>query len=347
MLLEIDAGRMWAAALEQCRAMASFSATRKAGWAGICALVLAITPVAAGQSPPSTPDKTPTTRATTGPATTQPRVVRFQPGIYLNWSQRQVEVDFTVILREGLIELFACSPQMREHEAIVRIEARPTHLFQAMGLMGLTPGQPMYMDKEGRITPASGDALDVEVRYTVEGKVRQEPIENWMTLAEGNAPLGRLPWVFAGSVPLEGGRGIATDMEGTVVAVVDFPTSLIALPESHSDRNEELWLRPNTARIPPLGTQGRLIIRAAPLRLHLKSDGRLQLAGQTITRAELSHRISRRIAEDPNLRVEIFTRPGTDALEEKSLLKLLRGLKVREESIAIFSESGEKRRAAR
>jgi hypothetical protein len=320
------------------------AAARRAGHAGVWIFLAAH---AFAADPPPAPGQSAAPCPATRPAATQPRITSFQRGIRLNWPLRQVEVDFTVILREGLIELFACSPQMREHEAIIRIEARPTHLYQAMGLMGLTPGHPMRMDEKGRVLPASGDAVDVEVRYVVDGAVRQEPIEAWMRPAEGDAHLGRLPWVFAGSIPLEGGRGIATDMEGTVVAVVDFPTSLIALPESHSDRNEELWLRPNTARIPPLGTKGQMIIRAAPLRVRLGADGRLQVAGKTITRAELSRRVARRIAVDPGLCVEIQVPRGADAGEARTLVQMLRDLKVREGSIAVFSESGEKESAPR
>lgn len=277
----------------------------------------------------------------TAPAT-QPRVVPFQPGIRINWTQRQVEVEFTVILREGLIELFACSPRMREHEAIVRIEARPTHLYQALGLIGLTPGKPMHMDEQGRIFPATGDPVDVEVRYFAAGQeLRQEPIECWMKPTEGHAPIGRLPWVFAGSIPLENRKSIATDVEGTVVAVVDFPTSLIALPELHTSRNEELWLRPNTERIPPLNTKGQMIIRAAPLRLRLGADGRLRMADNILTRAELSRRVSQQIRENPRLRVEIIVERGADPMEERSLLQLLRGLKLSAESIEVFREGRE------
>ena len=44
-----------------------------------------------------------TSRPATGPAASQPNVVQFQPGIRINWTQRQVEIDVTVVLREGQI----------------------------------------------------------------------------------------------------------------------------------------------------------------------------------------------------------------------------------------------------
>jgi hypothetical protein len=283
-----------------------------------------------------------TTLPATRPAASQPHVVQFQPGIRINWTQRQVEADFTVVLREGAIEVFACCPRQREYESIVRMEARPTHLYQAMGLIGLTPGHPERLDDQGNFVPATGDPVDVGVRYERVGVTRREPIEAWMEPAEGHASLGRLPWVFAGSIPLEDGKHLAADVEGTVVAVVDFPTSLIALPEHHTDRNEELWLRPRTAQIPPVGTKGQLIIRAAPLRLRLEAGGRLRSGERTITRDELARTVAERLAGNADLRVEVTIASGTEAFEKKSLVQMLRGLKVREQAIEMLTNSGEK-----
>jgi len=67
----------------------------------------------------------------------------FADGIQINWTRKQVEVEATVVLREGPLELLACSPNTREHESILVIEARPLHIFKAMGLIGLQPGKPV------------------------------------------------------------------------------------------------------------------------------------------------------------------------------------------------------------
>ena len=280
----------------------------------------------------------------TGPAAREPHIVQFQPGVRINWTQHQVEIDVTVVLREGAIELFVCCPWQREYESIVRMEGRPTHVYQAMGLIGLTPGHPDRVDDQEKFVPASGDPVDVEVRYPgADGVIRQEPIEAWMELSAGGGPVGRLPWVFAGSVPLEGGKGIASDVEGTVVAVVDFSTSLIALPEYHTDSNDELWLRPKTAHIPPVGTKGQILIRAAPIRLRLEAGGRVRFGERIMTRAELARIVGERLSADAGLRVETTVARGVEDLEVKSLVQLLRSLKVREQGIAVFADSGEKR----
>ena len=53
----------------------------------------------------------------------------FMPGVRINWQDREVEVAGVVVLREGMLALFASSPGTREHESIVRINARPMHVY--------------------------------------------------------------------------------------------------------------------------------------------------------------------------------------------------------------------------
>jgi hypothetical protein len=262
----------------------------------------------------------------TRPAAGQPRIVSFQSGIRIDWARRQVEADATVILREGLIELLACSPQIREHEAIVRIEARPLHLFQALGLIGLTPGHPiLYDDETGRRAPAAGDPVEIEVRYPAGGQVQTVPIERWLLRSRDGRPVDRLPWVFAGSVELED-NSIAADYEGTVVAVVDFGSSLVALPEFHTDRNAELWLKPNTAAIPPVGTRCVLVFRAGAVVVTLDAAGRLRVGGRRMMMAEAAAGLAKLAGrpEPPSLRVVVD--PACPASEVRTLKRVLEGV---------------------
>jgi hypothetical protein len=276
--------------------------------------------------PESPGSQTGTRPTTTSPTTTQPTIVDFQPGIRLDWVRRQVEDQATVILREGFLELLACSPRIREHESIVRIEARPTTCTWPWALIGLTPGRPAWYDPQTeRSGPATGDAVEIDVRYPTPQGPRTVPLEDWARPADGHEPLGRLPWVFAGSVPW-GDGSIAADVEGTVVAVVDFSTSLIALPEHHSDRNEELWLAPRTEAIPPVGTACTLIFRPGPLRISLDATGRLTVGGERMTLGALAGRLGRAPEEDPSVRLGLLIDPQSPQSDEKQLLGLLERL---------------------
>jgi hypothetical protein len=260
------------------------------------------------------------------PATEGPQVVAYQRGIRIDFRQRQVEVEATVILRQGLIELFACSPGIREHEAIVRIEARPVHLFQALGLLGLTPGQPVAYDPEREaIIPARGDSLTVEVRYAAPSGTLTVPIEQWICRTGQSVPVEAQPWVFAGSTPA--GDGLLTaDLEGTVIAVVDFPSALIALPESHSDSNEALWLEPLTAAIPTVGTRCTLVIRPGSPRIELDALGRVRLNGRKVSRTELVRELGVVSGPSPQQVVYLRADPHCPSDEVAMLRSVLRAL---------------------
>ena len=74
----------------------------------------------------------------------------FAPGVHIDWANRAVEIDARVVLRSGPLELLACSPKTREHESILVVDARPLHVYQALGLIGLAPGSPSRFDEASR-----------------------------------------------------------------------------------------------------------------------------------------------------------------------------------------------------
>jgi hypothetical protein len=285
------------------------------------------------------PVTTQSTPVTTSRPTSQP--VQYQPGIMIDWARREVRVDATVIMRKGAIELFACSPQQREHESIVRIEARPTYLFQALGLIGLTPGHPIRLNPDNdKVEPATGDPVEIEVRYESGGQVRQDPIERWLKLANTSKPLDPQPWIFAGSTTAEGG-GITADGEGTVIALVDFGSALIGLPERHSDSNEALWLEPSSENIPQEGTKCTLIFRAGPMRIEMDVAGRLRLDGKSMSVAALGRSVMTRQKENPELKVEVRLHAETTRDREMGLRQLLRDMGVSTNNLSVTRPASE------
>lgn len=229
----------------------------------------------------------PQTHAGQPPTTTKERG-RFGPGVRIDWQHRLVEVDAEVVFRKGPLELFACSPQTREHESILRVHARPMHVFQAMGLIGLTPGSPTTFDEDRKQWQRpSGEALALRVRHPSKDGMSEVPIEQWLRDVKRKRPPDRLNWVFAGSRSLRDGK-FGADLDGTVVCVVDFDTAMIALGDLHSADNEDLWLEANTEAIPPIGTRCTLVIQAAPDPVpvvYLTAEGSLRHAGKPISLA--------------------------------------------------------------
>lgn len=194
-------------------------------------------------------------------------VVQFQPGVHLDWGRRRVLVDGRIVLRSGPLEFFACFPG-REHESIVRLEAAATHVYMALGLMGLTPGRPPVWDETlGRFWPAEGDLVEVRVEWE-EGGTRLEARPcDWMTEIEYGRRPRDVPWIFAGSIRRDATR-LAADVSGSGIALVDFPDSLLSLTRGFSSRNELLWVAAEPAAIPPLRTHIRVVLGAAPARVH-------------------------------------------------------------------------------
>ena len=274
-------------------------------------------------------------------AATRPAIIDYQRGIRINWKDRQVEVQGQVVLRQGALELFACSPLTREHESIVCINARPLHLFQALGLIGLTPGHPSsFNPATGRYTPAEGDPVEIDVQYLANGQLRREPIERWMRYVRpGDKPgsgrdLEPQPWVFAGSYTTEGST-FAADPEGTVIALVDFASALIALPDYHSESNAELWLEPATERIPPLYTPCTLIFRQGPIRLVLDSAGRIRLSERLVSMAEATAVLRGLYRENSGARFRLTVDPQCPADREAAFLAIVDLLRIPREDVVV------------
>ncbi len=202
-------------------------------------------------------------------------VVVYSKGLRIDYAQRAVEVDGKVCMRQGLLELFACIIRTREHESVVVVKPQPKRIHEALGLIGLTPGHPVRYDEANNSwIPPTGESLLISVRFVQDGKTREVPIGDWMREIDNPKPLGKLDWVFSGSFTTEAGTFTA-DADGTVIAVVDFPSALIALPFQKSADNELLWLEARTDAIPRLGTDVTLVIRpaAATIVIRMSADG--------------------------------------------------------------------------
>ena len=214
---------------------------------------------------------------------TAPTLKEYATGVRIDWRDLVVEVDAVVTLRQGPLELLACSPQTREHESILVIRARPLRIHEAMGLIGLTPGAPVrYDDQRDRWLPASGESLSLDIRYRDSGVERTVAARRWLLDVQRHEPPEQLDWIFAGSRRGRDGR-FGADAAGTVVAVVDFDTALIAPAALHSSSNEALWLEANTAAIPPVGTPCTLLIRSTRDRI---PGGEAEPVGPTDSRRD-------------------------------------------------------------
>jgi len=201
-----------------------------------------------------------------------------------------VRVQAQVVLRRGALEFFACFPG-KEHESILRIDAAAEHVYQALGLIGLTPGHPpVWNAAKEEYEPPTGDLIDVAVEWEEQGRLRSADASCWLREIEyGRMPFPR-PWVFGGSVRLED-NSLAAGRSGVGIAVVDFPDCLLCFSRRYSSRQAELWAEANTEAIPPTQTAVWLLLRpAAPreLRVALTPLGVFELNGRFCTPDDLA-----------------------------------------------------------
>lgn len=207
------------------------------------------------------------------------------PGLAINLDECCVDIASTICLDKGMLELVACTKGTKEHESIVAIEARPTHIHTALLLLGARAGNPAILqppkgeDQGWTDIPPRGDAVDVLLVFPdMTGRPVAHPISKFITRAaseteppgnavEGQKPAGRFPthtFLFAGSRLIGGGpepRKYLSDESGNVISVVTFGDELLCLPGVHSDQKASLQWQVNAADLPPVGTKVTLRLR--------------------------------------------------------------------------------------
>jgi len=217
-------------------------------------------------------------RASLGGETKPPRKNVKLPGLVINFEERSVDLEGTVCLDEGMLELVACTKGSKEHESIVALTARPMHIHAALLLLGAKPGHPAMrkpLDKEGKRwldVPPRGDPVVVSLVFEDKtGKTVERPISRFV------APAGqeagdvtedvKFPdtFVFAGSFLRENGSGPRTylcDESGNVISISTFGDEVLCLPDIHSNANAMLEWQVDPSELPPVGT--KVILRLRP-----------------------------------------------------------------------------------
>ncbi|MFN0136337.1 MAG: YdjY domain-containing protein [Phycisphaerae bacterium] len=250
-----------------------------AGW------IVAIAVAAAAEAqfpPPERPASQPASKRAKKPG-------EFQPGVTIDWNASTVRVAGRVVLQSGPLEFLACFPG-KEHESLVLLDASATHVFMALGLIGLEHGKPPTWDEAAqKLTPASGQPIDLIWEWRNGEATRTAPALHWVRDADFDQRAISRPLLFSGSRVRGDGR-VSAEVSGSGVALVDVPDALISMARSHTDRNAELWAMADERVVPPPGTPVALLIRAAqPMRFDVRLDplGLLRIDDSVVTAADL------------------------------------------------------------
>lgn len=202
------------------------------------------------------------------------------PGVTINPEGRYVDVDATICLEEGALEVIACTKGSKEHESIVVIDGRPSHIHAALLLLGAKNGTPAMrrpVDKEMTRwidTPAQGDEIKVSLVWKKEdGTTEERSISDFLERSEfSDIPeeekknKEKFPdtFLFAGSHlgdPAETPRKYLADFSGHVITISTFGDELLCLPDFHGQENHALAWQINSTHLPKLNSKVALRLR--------------------------------------------------------------------------------------
>jgi len=210
------------------------------------------------------------------------------PGLVVNLRERCVDLEGSICLDDGMLELIACTKETKEHESIVAVQARPMHIHTALLLLGAQPGSPATRRPIGEKAtrwvdiPPRGDPVDVYLVFTNRhGKVVEHPISDFVARSDKHtdgaygAPEGdalktdktrEFPktFLFAGSLLVGDGPGPRTylaDQSGNVISIVNFGDELLCLPGVHAEANDALMWQIDATHLPKVGSKVTLRLR--------------------------------------------------------------------------------------
>src|SRR4051794_12645423 len=205
------------------------------------------------------------TKAQPAPSLPEPkgakRLTRDYP-LWVDLKEKAVLVDGQIALRQGMLEMFACTRNTKEHESIVSANTKAQYVHAGLLSLGAEPGHPVQFQPQYR--PPSGTEIEVFVQWRdANGKEQTARAQDWVKDMRTGKPMTH-PFVFAGSgfwVDPDTGKKHYQAEGGDFVCVSNFGTAMLDIPVKSSQSNDELEFSAITEKIPPLGAPVRLIFK--------------------------------------------------------------------------------------
>lgn len=177
-----------------------------------------------------------------------------------------------VCLREGLLEVFLCKKNTKEHESILRTDIDARFLHATLQATGAAVGKPVQFinpkSGEQEYKPASGQKIRVLIHHSANGKTVTVPAQEWIMDKKTKKPMTH-DWVFAGSRfvkdpdrPQDLPYYCANN--GEVICISNFVDSMLDLPVEVSREAADLQFDALSAKIPPLRSQVWVILEPVP-----------------------------------------------------------------------------------
>lgn len=225
---------------------------------------------ARGQTDDLTPVKLPKLPKPAGATRLSPKY-----DVWIDPQRGAVLVDGQVSLRRGMLEMFACIRNTKEHESVVTADTQAFLVHAALLRLGAEAGHPAQFVPEFK--PPAGTEIEVTVEWRdAEGKEHTARAQDWIRDVKTGKAM-TYPFVFAGSrfwTDEETGKQYYQAEGGDFICVSNFGTAALDIPVESSQSNDALEFETFTEQIPPLGTPVRLVLTP----VLKKAEGREQKA---------------------------------------------------------------------
>jgi hypothetical protein len=223
----------------------------------------AVTNESAGE--PAAADSSSQSKARPAPKLPEPKGAKRLSSQYDVWvdpTEKAVIIDGQISLREGMLEMFACTKNTKEHESVVSANTKAYIVHAALLSLGAEAGQTAQWVPEYK--PPTGTEIEITVFWLDEhGQEQTARAQEWVKdIRTGKAMTH--PWVFAGSrfwTDAETGKKYYQAEGGDFICVSNFSTAMLDIPIESSQSNAELAFEAFADRIPPLGAPVRLILK--------------------------------------------------------------------------------------
>ena len=102
-----------------------------------------------------------------------------QKTVLLDKPHGRLYLQTTVALREGLLEMFLCKKQTKEHESVLAIDASAQVIHAGLLAAGATAGKPAKFQPQ--FTPPQGTQIEIWVHWKdADGKPQRATAQSWI-----------------------------------------------------------------------------------------------------------------------------------------------------------------------
>jgi hypothetical protein len=184
-----------------------------------------------------------------------------EDAVWIDPKRKLVVADGEVVLREGFLEMFACTRGTKEHESIVAVDSKAYLVHTGLLAVGAQPGRPVQFDPAYR--PVQGPVVDIYVLWRdAQGKKHTARAQEWVRNTKAQKPMEQ-DWIFGGSgfwTDQETGKKHYYAEEGDLICLSNFSTAMLDVPIASSQSSDQLLFEALTENIPPKGTKVRLVL---------------------------------------------------------------------------------------